>query len=700
MEAEHIFLYKILGANNQFEVPIYQRTYDWGIKQCNQFYDDVVKIDKTNKDHFIGAITYATTTMPLDVNVAVYQIIDGQQRLTTLMLLLSALRESLDNHAEHVIKNATKQRIDKLLFNANGEEEDGEHYYKLILTEDDNKILKDIMKDGKSESSNNITTNYRHFVSRLRKDGTNPDIIWEGIRKLTMVGILIDEKDDAQAIFESMNSTGLDLSATDMIQNYLLMSDLEQQKHIYQEFWRPMEENFGEDQTNFEEFIRNYLMMHLKERVNRNSDAIYENFKKRMAELGLDKAKETEKMCKYSEYYAKLIGIRQLSSNMLKDTQVEDLKDLEPVIKHIDDHGISDANPLLLKLLVDCGDGIITKEECKQAFLLIDSYLVRCHVCGTNKGGNKIFPAIIPKIIGSDYVKSIEKILVSKGGRNAFPRDDAFKENLERLQLYRKNAKYFCRYMITRLEHATGKEKVDLDDLTIEHIMPQSLRPEWKSDLGSDWKGVHEKYLNTIGNLTLTGYNPDMGNKRFLDKLDTYKNSQVRLSRDLCQYNVWDENTIKARAESLSEEAVKLWEYPTGYDLDGQNTETVDADETDEEEHLDEKDSAELWYELKEKIIQSCPDELIFRMRKHYGTFSLRTTYSKNILICSIMALKNKITLTYNVKPADNILSPSGFVRNIATGHLASGDFVSTIMLKEDIDKAVEIVKKVYDYKK
>ena len=686
------------------KVPIYQRTYDWGIKQCNQFYDDIVKIDKTDKDHFIGAITYATKTMPPDVNVAVYQIIDGQQRLTTLMLLLSALRESLDNHAEHVIKNATKQEINKLLFNASVEEEDGKHYYKLILTEEENKILKAIMKDGKSESSNNITVNYRHFVSRLHKDDTNPDTIWKGILKLTMVYISIDKKDDAQAIFESMNSTGLDLSATDMIQNYLLMSESsEKQKCIYKEFWRPMEKNFGEDQTNFQKFIRNYLMMHLEERISEKDDAIYENFKKRMVEQNLDKAKETEDMYKCSEYYTQLIGIPQHSSSTLQDTQVEDLKYLKPVIKHIYDHGISDANPLLLKLLVDCGDGLITKEDCKQAFLLIDSYLVRCHICGTNKGGNKIFPKIIPKINPSDYLKSIEETLTSRRDGNAFPSDDAFKEDLKQYRLYRKSGSNpFCRHIITRLEHSTtGKEKVDLDGLTIEHVMPRTLNPEWIEDLGSKWKGVHEKYVNTIGNLTLTAHNSEMSNNRFSDKLETYRDSQVMLSRELYKkYKVWDKNNIEARAESLSEKAVKLWEYPTGYDSDEQNTETVDVYEADEEEHLDGKNSAELWYALKEEIRKSCPDELIFRMRKYYGTFSLPTKDSRDILICSIMALKNKITLTYNVKSADTILSSSEFVIHRITGHLANGDFDSAIMLEEDIDKAVENVKKVYDYKK
>ncbi len=681
LKTNHTQLNKILEPNVQFVVPIYQRTYDWGKKHCKQFYDDIVKVGRAEQErfHFIGATTYVgDTTMP-NVDVTCYQIIDGQQRLTTLILLLRALRELLDKPTEHV----TEQKINQLLFNVN-ESKDGTNYYKLILTEDDDRTLKDILKDGYSESSNNITANFKYFISCLREDGINPDIIWRGIRKLTMVQILIDEKDNAQAIFESMNSTGLDLSETDMIQNYLLMSESsEWQKKIYQNYWRPMEKRFGEEQNeHFEDFIRNYLAMHRGRTVSKKE--MYEYFKTHM--IDRNKEEEIKKMYKYSEYYANLIDMLAHSSDRLKK-----------VIKYIYSQDTNTANSLLLKLLADHADKIITEEECESAFILIDSYLLRCHVCDMAKGGNKVFPEIIPKINESNYVKSIERALMEKSGNLKFPRDITFRENLERLPLYMNRT--MCRYMLVRLEHEKSREKLDPENLTIEHIMPQTLTVEWKDALGQGWEDMHEKYLHTIGNLTLTAYNSDIGNQPFSYKRDMYQESNVILNRDLSNYSVWSEDEIKERTRSLSEQAVKLWRCPTGYDSEGQNSEIIYDSEMHEDEYLEGKDIIELWNKLKEKILSSC-DGLTFRMTKWYGSFHLSTAGSKSRGICSLEARRNKIILTYNTKLRDKILSPSGFVKDISNiGHLGVGHFSSTIMSEDDIDKTIDLVKIVYDDK-
>ncbi len=689
LQTNHTTLNKILEPNVQFKIPIYQRTYDWDKKHCKQLYDDIVKVGNAKQEqfHFIGATTYVSETTTPDVGVSCYKVIDGQQRLTTLLLLLRALRESLDKSTEHV----TEQKINQLLFNGT-ESKDGINYYKLMLTEDDDKILKDIMKDGNSESSNNITANFKYFISRLHEDGINPDIIWRGIRKLTIVEILIDEKDNAQAIFESMNSTGLDLSETDMIQNYLLMSgNSEWQKTIYREYWHPMEKRFGEEQNeHLEDFIRNYLTMHRGKIVSKRE--IYEYFKTHM--INRDKEEEIKKMHKYSEYYANLIGIPQPPSNNPKEQK--DLKYLKKVIKHIYSQDTNVANSLLLKLLADHADKIITEEECVQAFILIDSYLLRCHVCDMSKGGNKAFPEIIPKIIESDYVKSIEKALMSKAGNRKFPRDVTFRENLERLPLYMNRT--MCKYMLVRLEHEKSKETSDPDNLTIEHVMPQTLTDEWKNELGRNWEDKHEKHLHTIGNLTLTAYNPVFGNMSFSYKRTGYEKSNVMLTREISEHTNWDDVKIKERTRLLSEQAVKLWKCPTGYDSEGKDQEFIRDNEAYEDEYLEGK-NIELWNKMKEKIQSSC-DGLIFRMTTLYGTFRLPTTASKSSVICSLEARRNKITIIYNTKLGDKILSPSGFVRDISNiGHFGSGHLSSTIMSEEDIGKAVNLVKIIYENK-
>lgn len=675
MKTDFTTLKRILEPNGQFEVPIYQRTYDWDKKHCKQFYDDVMKIgkDKQEQSHFIGAMTLVgEITMP-DSDIGYYQVIDGQQRLTTLMLLLRALRESLDEFTEHV----TEQKINQLLFNVN-EREDGVNYHKLILTEDDDHVFKDIMKNGHSESSNNIITNYKYFISLLNKDEIKPDVVWRGIQRLTIVEILIGEKDNAQAIFESMNSTGLDLSATDMIQNYLLMSeDSTSQRRIYREYWSPMEKRFGEERDeDFDDFIRYYLSMHRGKAVTKKE--MYEYFKIHLANN--DKKKEIEKLRDYSKYYANLIGILPHTS-----------KKLDKVIKYISSQETKNANSLLLRVLIDHADGIITEEECKKVFILVDSYLIRCYVCNLTKGENKVFPAIIPKIDKRNYVKSIEKELMLGVGNRKFPRDITFKENLERLPLYLNNT--ICKYMLVRLEYDENKEFVESDNLTIEHIMPQTLTDEWKYELGHGWEDIHEKYIDVIGNLTLTAYNSDIGNKPFSHKLDIYKKSKLDLNKNLTQYSSWTVNDIKHRTQRLTEQAVKIWQCPTGYYLDERNVEKIDK--ISEEEYLERTNVPEIWNEIKEKIL-SLHDGIEFKMTKVYGGFYI---YGKSV-ICSLEVFKNKIKITYNIKFDDGILGASVFVRDVSNiGHYGVGDFSSVIMTEEDIDKAVEYVKIVYDHK-
>lgn len=663
---------KILEPNVKFEIPIYQRTYDWSKKHCRQLYDDIVKVGKSDEDisHFIGAITYVSETTLPNVDVESYQVIDGQQRLTTIMLLLRALKDVLDGTSG----NVTKPKIDQLLFNIN-EKVNNPNYYKLILTEDDNPIFQEIMKDGKSESSNNIVINFKYFTTWLSEDNNAPDVIWRGIRRLNLVQILINEKDDAQAIFESMNSTGLDLSSTDMIQSYLLMSKkTEWQERIYKNYWRTMEKRFG-DPERFADFLRDYLMMHRGSIVSKKDT--YEYFKKHM--VNLDKEDEIKKMYKYSEYHANLVKLSEHPSEKLNK-----------VIKYVYDQDTRVANPLLLKLLADYADGNITECEAESVFLLVDSYLLRCHICDMTKGGNKVFPETIPHIDKNNYAKSIEKTLMSKMGNRRFPRDIIFKEKLEQLPIYMNRT--MCKYLLVRLEHE-HKELIDVENIEIEHIMPQKLNDDWKNDLGEDWKNLHEKYIHIIGNLTLTAYNAHMSNERFPFKIETFKQSNISLTRDLTEYSKWNEDTIKKRTKMLTEKAVKLWACPKGYDLESTD------DRLSEDEYLDGKNIKELWKTLKEKILSACIG-IEFYMWKTYGSFKLHVADSKDIVICSMEAQNNKIILRYNTKIQDGVINSSKFVRDVSNiGHYGVGDFCSMITFEEDVDRGVNLTKTIYEYK-
>ena len=677
METNYRSLNEILEPNVKFEIPIYQRTYDWNKNNCRQLYDDIVSVGQPNNTthHFIGAITYVREkTLPNDVNT--YQIIDGQQRLTTLLLLLRALRDNLEKS-----ENVTEGKINQLLFN-NNEKNKSSNYYKLILTEDDNSIFQETMESPKLNKPSNIVSNFEYFKKWLSEDGI-PDIIWHGIKQLALVQILIDENDDAQAIFESMNSTGLDLSSTDMIQNYLLMSETKDwQKKIYKNYWRPMEKNLADHDEDFEDFLRDYLMMHREKIVSKKE--VYEYFKKHMIKNVKNKEKEIQKMYKHSEYYANLIYESNYPSPKLNK-----------IIKYVRDQETSVANPLLLKLLADYANEKITENEIEAIFLLVDSYLLRCHVCDMTKGGNKVFPELISHISENDYVKSIEKTLMSKTGNRRFPRDITFKEKLEQLPLYMNRT--MCKYILVRLEHEHGQGGlVDATDLGIEHIMPQKLNDDWKNDLGIDWKNIHEKYIHIVGNLTLTDtlFNSTVSNKRFSLKLDTFKNSNVHLTRSLQQnYKNWNEETIKDRTRSLTENAVKLWACPKGYD-DGEID--IDPNILNEDEYLDGKNSRDLWMMLKKEILQVCNGS-IFHMNRRFGSFILSTNSKR---ICSITAQNNKITLVYNTKIQDKLIPPSNFVRNISNiRHYGPGHFSSTIISDKNIDRAINLVKIVYESK-
>lgn len=607
LEANYTPLAAVLERNVQFKIPIYQRTYDWHREHCKQLFDDIVRIGqkKDNSVHFLGTITYVNEHTPVGL-IPNYQIIDGQQRLTTLMLLLKALQTLLDERPEIV----TKEKINQLLFNVN--EKNDSDTFKLVLTDDDNNFFKDMLK-GDSEESSNIASNFKYFKTLLANTNVSSDEMWLGIKRLTVVTVMISDQGDPQAIFESMNSTGLSLSDTDMIQNYFLMPfDSTKQKEIYERYWKPMERDFPDEWSDyFDEFLRNYLMMRRGSVVPKRK--MYAFFKKYMRDR--DREEEIKKISYCSKYYANLIGVHPHSS-----------KKINTVIEYIRMQDTNIAHAFLLKVLIDHAEGKISEDDVVSVFMQVDSYLLRCHVCETAKGGNKVFPELITKINAKNYGKSIEDAIMSKGGNRRFPRNVIFKEKLQQCQLY--NNRTMCHYMLARLEHKNGKEMVRTDDLQIEHIMPQHLTDSWRRMLGSEHEQTREKYLHTIGNLTLTGYNSELGNLPFDKKCVQYKESKLRITQEICKYENWDDGTIKDRAESLISDAIDVWECPAAPDV------TDDSDDMLEEEYLDGKEIVDLWDVFKAKIELAC-DGAAFYMRRRFGTFRL-DRQNTSVVLCSM----------------------------------------------------------------
>ena len=673
MNAKDIKLRDLLERRIQLQVPIYQRTYDWQERHSKQLYDDIVNAGRERKFHFVGAITYSgREEQPVDVPR--YQIIDGQQRITSIMLLMRALK---DNDS---MPDGIESRIDQLLFNA-GEEKDGPDYNKLVLTEDDNAVFKQIMESGKTDAAGNLAACFNHFRKWL---GTNHNgnLAWKGLQGLTAVSILLGERDDAQAIFESMNSTGLDLSPTDLIQNYILMGGKpEWQKRTYLKYWLPMERQFGEQSVDSDRFFLCYLSMLYKKAATKGS--VYKIFKEYMTDR--DREEEVKEIVRYFEQYVRLI-------NTARDTNYP----LGREIEYACDQGTDVANPLLLKVLADHEAGIITDTDAREIFVIVGSYLLRSRVCGTLTGANKRFPELIGKIERKRYVKSIGGALMSKRGEGRFPRDDAFKEELGRMQLYTNRV---CKYVLTRL-NGEHKETAEPDKLNIEHIMPQSLDAGWKVSLGKNHEEIHERHLHTIGNLTLTAYNSELGNMSFSGKRDIYKDSMVAMTRALADFERWGEGEIRERAGNLAEKAVRIWQYPRGYDNRGEVEKGEQAhDLMLEEDYLEGRNTAQLWHALRSEIQAACPG-IVFRMNKYYASFRLPSDHgSVGAVVFSLESLRNGIHVTYNTKIDDGVIGPSDFVRNVSRGHYGPGALRTTIASVDDVARVVCLVKDVWDSK-
>ena len=676
MQAHESQLRDLLAGNHQFNVPIYQRTYDWDREHCKQLYDDIIQAGLSDSDstHFLGAITYYTPKQAI-ANISHHQLIDGQQRITTFMLLLAALKRELHDQ----IPQPTL--IDQILYNS-VESTDSDGYLKMKLTQDDNDAFVEILKNGHTARSGNIRTNYEYFCKWVSQNqsSNNFDVIWKGVQKLTIVHIVTNDQDNAQRIFESMNSTGLDLSTTDLVQNHLLMQfDLDQQQKVYNDYWHPLEEIFADDRDNFDSYLHCYLTMKQKQSIIKKK--LYRKFKEYAKQHTIDILPDLHQ---YAKHYACLLYPKEYTSSSKK---------LNKLIKHICDQNTDVVHPLLLKILSDYENKLISEDVAVELFAFIDSYLLRCTVAGTAKNLNKAIPVIMSKLDENNYTNSIKGAVLERTGRDRFPTDSTFKRSFVDKEFYQNDR--VSRYILERLaEKHQGSSTLNLSEYEIEHIMPQTLSDHWKKTLGDEYEEIHNSYLRQIGNLTLTEDNQSLGNDSFVDKQKIYAKSAAKMTVALhTNYSQWTEDEIINRSNCLAEDAVKVWKYPEGHSPDPQNEK---EDEELEQDHLDGTNVAALWSSLRQKISAELPNA-VFKMWQAYGNFKIFNSASgKYHLICSIRALKCKIYVVYNTRLSDGIIEVSDFVDDVSkVGHLGTGDLRSKIYSDDDVHKAVNLINKV-----
>ncbi|GAA8849129.1 DUF262 and DUF1524 domain-containing protein [Helicobacter pylori] len=543
MKADATTLLNFIKDNqkNQLVIPIYQRVYSWEKEQCKQLWDDIIKIGRDDKmnGHFIGSILYVKHSG----NTLL--IIDGQQRLTTITLLLIALKDHLSDEVKR------KEIEDHYLINSN---RDGDKKFRLILSESDkDTLLYLIDKDRRkpSEPSSKIVENFKLFEEWISKNTNQLETIFRGLEKLMIVRIALKKgKDDPQLIFESMNSKAMELAQTDLIRNYIVMeTEVEKQEVFYNKHWRAMEEDFKQNEKWFDRFVRHYLTIKIREIPNINK--VYVAFKHYQQERGIETEALLQDLQKYCGYFCQIKFKKEAN------------KDLNKALSFLVDLDMDVVYPLLLELYSDYSDGVLSKQDFIPIIVLIESYLVRRAVCGLGTNSlNKVFPSFTKHIQKDEYFKSLKVHFGSLTEKQRFPNNDEFKDCFIMIDFYNfKKKKYF----FERLENFDTKEPVPTHEYTIEHIMPQKLDEEWKKALGQDYERIHTQYLHTIGNLTLTGYNQEYSNKSFQEKQGMEKGfnqSPLRLNQSLRDLESFGEEEIKKRANDLADLALKIWTYP------------------------------------------------------------------------------------------------------------------------------------------
>ncbi|MUU81099.1 DUF262 and DUF1524 domain-containing protein [Helicobacter pylori] len=674
MDAKATTLLKFFeeNQNNQFVIPIYQRLYSWKKEQCEQLWDDIIKIggnDKMN-GHFIGSILYVldgnTPSSPL-------LIIDGQQRLTTITLLCIALRSHLSDEVK-------REEIESYLINS---DKDGDKKFRLILSESDKDTLLSLIDKNKrkpSEPSVKIMENFKLFEKWISENTDKLETIFKGLEKLMIVWIALKkEKDDPQLIFESMNSKGIELTQTDLIRNYIVMeTEVKKQEGFYNQYWRAMEEDFKQNETLFNQFVLHYLTIKIGKIP--NEKRVYEAFKDYRQKEGIGIEDLLKDLKKYCGYFCQIAFKKEAD------------KDLNKALSFLVDLEMDVVYPLLLELYNDYSDGVLSKQDFIPIIYLTESYICRRTVCGFGLNGlNKIFAFFTKKINKDQYLESIKVHFGYLTEKQRFPNNDEFKKHFITIDFYHfKKREYF----LERLENFERKERVYAHEYTTEHIMPQTLEEEWERDLGENFQAIHDKYLHTIGNLTLTGYNQEYSNKSFQEKRDMekgFKQSPLRLNQSLKDLESFGEKEIEKRANDLADWALKIWTYPN---LDAETLEKYKPKKEKKAYDLSSynfgPDSREL-FDILSKEIKALDERITEKFNQEYISYM----FDKNFV--DIVPLKNGLKLYLNM-PFNELQDEKNLARDMTNkGHLGNGDIEVKLETKENIPYCLGLIRQALE---
>jgi uncharacterized protein with ParB-like and HNH nuclease domain/predicted transport protein len=694
MKATEAKLLDFLKKSPQFVIPIYQRTYSWTEKECQQLWDDILRTG-SNDDisaHFVGSIVYIEKGIYQVSSQSPLLVIDGQQRLTTVTLLIAALArvlEKLDEEKREPLDGFTPRKLrNYYLLNP---EEEGDKYYKLILSQTDKDSLTSIVnnREQPKEHSLRVTENFKLFDSWIAgcKDNLTP--LCKGLAKLIVVDIALNrDLDNPQLIFESMNSTGKELSQADLIRNYILMGlEPQLQTRLYEQFWRPMEIEFGQEAygEQFDRFMRHYLTVKTGE-IPRIGE-VYEAFKvhassTKTAHAGMEAL--VDDIRTFSRYFCAMALGKETNPDL--KLAFHDLRELR----------VDVAYPFLLGLYHDYAIGMLSREDFIAAVRLVEAYVFRRAICSIPTNSmNKTFANFAKALKKDCYFESIQAYFLLLPSYRRFPNNEEFQRELQIRDIYNFRSRS---YLLRRLENYGRKERVQTDEYTIEHIMPQNenLSLAWIAELGSEWERIHETLLHTLGNLTLTGYNSEYSNRSFEEKRDMvggFKESPLRLNKGIGQLDRWDEETIKKRGSKLADMALEVWAAPKMKNdvLEVYKSKDVKLSYTIKDHPYIHTGVMHALFEAFRKEVRALDPCVTEEFLKLYVAYKAETNF------VDVVPQAKRLRLSLNM-PFSDINDPKGFCKDVSNiGRWGNGDVEIGLKSLDELTYVMGLVRQSFE---
>jgi uncharacterized protein with ParB-like and HNH nuclease domain/predicted transport protein len=700
MKAIEANLLKFLKKSSQFVIPIYQRNYSWTASQCRQLWVDLMRVGRDEKltAHFIGSIVYVERGLGNVMQQEALLVIDGQQRLTTSTLLITALAKHFETQGlDELLETFSNKKLrNYYLLNP---DEEGERHFKLILSETDKDTLLSILQNTPmpAEASSRISENYVLFQELIAANQNELEAICQGLAKLVIVDVSLDRaQDNPQLIFESMNSTGLELSQADLIRNYILMGlEPKLQTELYKTYWRPMERAFGQAAyvVHFDAFMRHYLTAKTGDIPNMRD--VYVTFKCFAREFKGDTRDLVADIYAYASYYcAMALGIE---TNAALKQAFHDLRELK----------VDVAYPFLLDVYHDYKQELLTCEEVLQIIRLVESYVFRRAICEIpTNSQNKTFAGMGRTLKKDRYWESVQAAFLMLPSYRRFPTDEEFQSKVKVRDLYNFRSRS---YWLRRLENYGRKERVVVEDYTIEHILPQNakLSEAWQAELGGDWKRIHQTWLHTLGNLTLTGYNSEYSDFPFAYKRDQvegkdgkkigFKFSPLNLNEGLGEVGKWDENSIQERADRLAKQAVSVWAAPalkfdvlSQYDPLWQGLVASTKYSIDDHPHLVSGAMRPLFEVLRKSILalDPCASEEVLKL---YVAYKAETNF------VDVVPQAKRLKLSLNM-PFHEIDDPRGLCMDVTSrGRWGNGDVEIGLSSMDELPYVMGLIRQAFD---